>query len=64
MGGLGSQNDSLLRFKFSFSKDFRDFKVWIYIVNPSKYYELAESNFNIKKFNKNSFSPLYLSRTS
>ena len=47
-GGLGRQNDSLLRFKSSFSKDFRDFKVWTYFVNPFKYDELVQSNSCIK----------------
>ncbi len=41
-GGLGSSEDSLFRFKSSFSKDFKDFKVWKYIVNPKVYRQLTE----------------------
>lgn len=40
-GGLGSNEDSLFRFKSSFSKDFKDFKIWKYIVNENAYEELA-----------------------
>lgn len=39
-GGLGSKEDSLFNFKASFSKDFREFKVWKYIVNPEIYNSL------------------------
>lgn len=40
-GGLGSNEDSLFRFKSSFSKDFKEFKIWKYIVNESAYKELV-----------------------
>ncbi len=40
-GGLGSEQDSLFNFKASFSKDYRDFKIWKYIVNNSVYDTLA-----------------------
>ncbi|WP_299100160.1 peptidoglycan bridge formation glycyltransferase FemA/FemB family protein [uncultured Winogradskyella sp.] len=41
-GGLGSEQDSLFEFKASFSKDFRTFKVWKYIVNQKVYDELSQ----------------------
>lgn len=40
-GGLGSNEDSLFRFKSSFSKDFKEFKIWKYIVNENAYKELV-----------------------
>ena len=58
-GGLGSQNDSLLQFKSSFSKDYRDFKIWKFIVNPSKYDELVKSNPDVASLEGNNFFPLY-----
>ena len=58
-GGLGSQDDSLLRFKSSFSKDYRDFKVWKHICNQSKYEELVASNPEALKAQDNTFFPLY-----
>lgn len=42
-GGRGSNEDSLFRFKSSFSKDFKDFKLWKYIVNEQVYNELTLS---------------------
>lgn len=41
-GGLGSREDSLFRFKSSFSKDFRPFKVWKYVVDNKAYLELTK----------------------
>ena len=41
-GGVGNQNDSLFRFKSGFSKDFRTFKVWKYIVDHKTYDQLVE----------------------
>ena len=40
-GGLGSNEDSLFRFKSSFSKEYKDFKIWKYIVNESVYEDLV-----------------------
>ncbi|WP_412560477.1 GNAT family N-acetyltransferase [Winogradskyella sp. MIT101101] len=40
-GGLGSNEDSLFRFKSCFSKDFKEFKIWKYIVNENVYKELV-----------------------
>ena len=42
-GGLNSNNDSLLRFKKSFSKKSKKFSVWQYIVNETVYEELSEN---------------------
>ncbi len=56
-GGLGSTEDSLFKFKSSFSKDFKDFKIWKYIVNDKIYNELSEQ-FSDKTTNRN-FFPLY-----
>ena len=41
-GGLNSTDDSLLRFKKSFSKITKDFSVWQYIVDVKVYDELSE----------------------
>ena len=43
-GGVGSKDDSLLHFKSSFSKDFKEFKLWKYIVNEFVYKELTNKN--------------------
>lgn len=40
-GGLGSNEDSLFKFKSGFSKDFKDFKTWKYIVNEDAYKALT-----------------------
>ncbi len=53
-GGVGSQEDSLFEFKSSFSKDFRDFKIWKYIVNQDVYNELSSNNNT-----NNNYFPLY-----
>ncbi|TXN35985.1 peptidoglycan bridge formation glycyltransferase FemA/FemB family protein [Flagellimonas hymeniacidonis] len=58
-GGLGSQNDSLLRFKSSFSKDFRDFKVWKLIVDQTKYNQLTGPKAEKVNSLDNTFFPLY-----
>ena len=56
-GGLGNEDDELLRFKSSFSKDFKVFKIWKYIANHKIYNELV-SNKNIKD-ETSDFFPLY-----
>ncbi len=53
-GGLGSEEDSLFNFKASFSKDFKQFKVWKYIVNKDVYDMLSKD-----KKSKTNFFPLY-----
>ncbi|MDH7914340.1 GNAT family N-acetyltransferase [Winogradskyella sp. SYSU M77433] len=42
-GGRGSNEDSLFRFKSGFSKDFKDFKVWKYIVDEEAYKSLLKN---------------------
>lgn len=56
-GGLGSADDSLFRFKSSFSKDFKDFKVWKYIVNQEIYDKLTKQFTNVEE--ETDFFPLY-----
>ncbi|MBD1427733.1 lipid II:glycine glycyltransferase FemX [Sphingobacterium arenae] len=59
-GGVGgSDEDSLFRFKSGFSKDFKQFAVWKYIVDPVKYGMLVEQN-NVKD-KESCFFPLYRS---
>jgi hypothetical protein len=43
-GGLGSTEDSLLRFKMSFSKDLKTFCIWKYISNETIYRNLTEKH--------------------
>lgn len=43
-GGLGSKEDSLLRFKKSFSKELETFSLWKYIVNVDAYNKLSSKN--------------------
>lgn len=54
-GGLNSKDDSLLRFKKSFSKTLKEFSVWQYIVNDSIYNELVGS----KEIDNIDFFPRY-----
>lgn len=55
-GGVGgSDEDSLFRFKSGFSKDFKQFSVWKYIVNQAVYDELSKG----KEVSR--FFPLYRS---
>ncbi|WP_248722996.1 GNAT family N-acetyltransferase [Seonamhaeicola sp. ML3] len=56
-GGLGNNEDELFRFKSSFSKDFKTFKIWKCIVDQDMYDSLVS-----KSNNKNEsidFFPLY-----
>ena len=57
-GGLGSNEDELFNFKASFSKDFKPFKVWKYVVNTQVYNDLVKQ-FNIAAQVNNDFFPLY-----
>jgi hypothetical protein len=42
-GGVGgSDEDSLFRFKSGFSKDFKEFSVWKFIVNEEIYEDLSK----------------------
>lgn len=45
-GGRGSDEDSLFAFKRSFSKQFKDFKIWKYVVDENIYRKLVEEHFN------------------
>ncbi|WP_203258670.1 GNAT family N-acetyltransferase [Hyunsoonleella ulvae] len=56
-GGLGNEDDELFRFKSSFSKDYKIFKVWKYIVNNNVYDELVAKN-KVEDIGS-SFFPLY-----
>lgn len=44
-GGRGSDEDSLFAFKRSFSKHFKDFKIWKHIVDEEIYRTLVENHF-------------------
>ncbi|WP_437395718.1 peptidoglycan bridge formation glycyltransferase FemA/FemB family protein [Flagellimonas lutimaris] len=55
-GGLSGTDDSLLRFKSSFSKNMVDFYVWKLIVNPEVYNKMTKESFTI---NNSDFFPLY-----
>lgn len=45
-GGKGSKEDSLFRFKSSFSKDFKTFKIWKHIVDEEAYNTLVNKHFD------------------
>ena len=51
-GGLGGNDDKLLNFKSSFSKDFRDFYLWSLIVDHKVYRQLTAQfhDSEMKKF--------------
>ncbi len=57
-GGLGGNEDSLFRFKSGFSKDFRTFKTWKYVVNEDAYNKLIEQKLG-KDFDLNAESANY-----
>ncbi len=48
-GGLGGSADSLFQFKSTFSKDFKKFKIWKYIVDEEVYSDLITSRNNGSK---------------
>jgi hypothetical protein len=48
-GGYGSQNDSLLRFKLSFSKQVHKFCIWKHIVDTEIYNELSYNSEETEK---------------
>ena len=56
-GGLGSSRDSLFRFKSSFSNNFKDFKVWNFIVDQKIYDHLVQT-YSVQK-NHDDFFPKY-----
>lgn len=57
-GGLGNNEDELFNFKASFSKDFKPFKVWKYMVNTQTYNDLV-NQLNITTQANTDFFPLY-----
>lgn len=58
-GGLGGRfDDSLFRFKSNFSKDYRDFNLWKFIINKEAYNELVFKTETIEDFG---YFPLYRS---
>ena len=44
-GGVGSSKDSLFQFKSGFSKDYKDFQLWKFIVNKPQYEKLTNLHF-------------------
>lgn len=57
-GGVGGRDDdSLFRFKSGFSKNFKQFSVWQYIVDKTAYDELVASKTRIDP--RSNFFPLY-----
>lgn len=54
-GGLGSKEDSLLRFKMSFSKELKTFCIWKYIVDAETYNQLT----SLKNLKSTDFFPAY-----
>ncbi|MCK5028104.1 MAG: GNAT family N-acetyltransferase [Bacteroidales bacterium] len=56
-GGVGSQQDSLFRFKSGFSDNYKQFNLWKYIVNDEVYNELVAKRKN--EINDTSYFPLY-----
>lgn len=55
-GGLGSREDSLFKYKLTFSKKLKDFKVWRYIVNEEVYDSLCKTQ---NENRETDFFPLY-----
>ena len=43
-GGRGSKEDSLFKFKSSFSKNFKEFKIWKYVVDEDAYQMLVKKH--------------------
>ena len=64
-GGLGGSEDSLFHFKAKFSKDYRDFLVWKYIVNPEVYCQLSGCDPTHRNlYAEKGFFPSYRSETA
>lgn len=58
-GGVGGKQDSLFQFKSSFSKDFKDFKIWKVICNKEVYNNLVAERNGLTQNQKDNFFPLY-----
>ncbi|UII76141.1 aminoacyltransferase [Flagellimonas sp. HMM57] len=58
-GGLGSKEDSLFNFKASFSKSFKRFRIWKFIVDETIYNQITQLNKD-HLLNRNiNFFPIY-----
>lgn len=55
-GGVGNNDDDLFKFKSSFSKDFKSFKIWKYVANIEVYNNLVK---HLKHDESITFFPLY-----
>jgi lipid II:glycine glycyltransferase (peptidoglycan interpeptide bridge formation enzyme) len=61
-GGRGSKEDSLFTFKTSFSKHFKEFKIWKYVVNEKVYRTLVEKHLGTRsetEVSNDEFFPAY-----
>ncbi|MEO1011529.1 MAG: GNAT family N-acetyltransferase [Bacteroidota bacterium] len=58
-GGIGGACDSLFYFKSAFSKDYRNFKLWKYVVMPNAYGQLVRER--VRECPKTGFFPEYRS---
>ncbi|OBX26750.1 FemAB family protein [Gelidibacter algens] len=61
-GGRGSKEDSLFTFKTSFSKHFKEFKIWKYVVNEKVYRTLVEKHLGTRsetEVSNDDFFPAY-----
>jgi len=58
-GGVGGKDNPLLQFKSSFSKDFKTFNVWKYIVNEEIYNQLCDAKGISRSDAEVDFFPLY-----
>lgn len=62
-GGVGNIEDSLFEFKAGFSREFKNFNLWRYIVDQDMYNELSNQNETFRKIDTTKkridFFPLY-----
>lgn len=62
-GGVSGNEDSLFHFKSCFSNDYKDFKIWKYIVNQTAYQELSyrkkQKEYALFGRDDNNFFPSY-----
>ena len=59
-GGRGSAEDSLFKFKSSFSKCFKEFKIWKYIIDEDAYKMLVDKHIGADY--ETNFFPAYRSK--
>jgi hypothetical protein len=60
-GGRGSEEDSLFKFKSSFAKNFKEFKIWKHVVNKDIYQMLTEKHLGTEV--ETDFFPAYRSKS-